>query len=375
MIGFFFLLLLITACKKDRDISTSAESDVSTYFSRTSTLSQYDIEAWLESQYDTLKPHTAEMIVHLMDNLDFGSMYVDSLDEESNVVVVPLRPDYYSQHIPLESTPLQNLVLIEDGEIVQGNLFIYFPEDPQYEVIPAGGIRDFYYNAHQFLDQSGKLKVVTISDMKLSEFEYEAGVLHTSTVLSSEWDEEGSIENERRCQAWTLVRYYYDLVTGEILDYDILAEGNNCDNECPPGDMFCDEGMGGGAGPEEPEAVAIARQFSVNVYENPNKFDLDAQVTLYGNHYPGLTSMNTFTSLPIATFGSNGGKTCHVPWYCLDTDARYALPSGITCNAIIRNSKIATATITVAVTYPRDNNRIELYPKSFTWDASIHLKP
>ncbi|MBX2939974.1 MAG: hypothetical protein KF880_07835 [Ferruginibacter sp.] len=372
MVGLFFLILSSTACKKDMDVTHHTQTDVSTYFSRESTLSQYDIEAWFESQYDTLKPHSAAMILHIIENADFGSMYADSLDEERNVVVVPMRPDYFSQHIPLESTPLQNLVLIEDGEIIQGNLFIYFPEDPQYEVIPMGGIRDFYYNAHQFLDQSGKLKVVTLSDLKLSEFEYEAGVLHTSTVLSSEWDEEGSIENERRCQAWTLVRYYYDLVTGEILDYDILAEGNNCDNECPPGDMFCDEGMGGGAGPEEPNWESVNKQVTVTVYENTNTYGVHALVTLQGRHYPGFTSLNTFTVAPTASLLTNGGTTCYNPFYCLPTHDWYLIPIAAGCNCSIQNPSKATGRVQILLSKPNVDDQV-LHSKPFEWLASSHL--
>lgn len=355
------------------DVSNDNQTEASTYFSRESTLSQYDIEAWFEEQYDTLKPHTASMILHIMENADFGSMYTDSLDEERNVVVVPMQPDYFSQHIPLESTLLQYLVLIEDGEILQSNLFIYFPEDPLFEEIPAGGIRDFYYNAHQFLDQSGRLKVLTISDMKLGEFEYEAGVLHTSTVLSSEWDEAGSIEYERRCQDWHVVRYYFDLQTGEILDSEVIAEGNTCDNECPPGEMFCDEGMGGGAGPEEPNWVSVNKEITVTVFENTNTFGVSARLILHGKNYPGFTSLNTFTAVPTVIFNS-GTVTCYNFHYCMPDHVFYRTPTSASGIFSIQNSSKISGKVNVVLKVPKeDPEEEELYPKAFTWIASTAL--
>jgi hypothetical protein len=170
------------------------------------------------------------------------------------------------------------------------------------------------------------------------------------------------------------VRYYFDLQTGEILDSEVIAEGNTCDNECPPGDMFCDEYFGWG-GTEEPSSEDVTKVFTVSIFSDPNSFGLQAGVTLRGKKFDNRT-LSYFTHQPNATLLSNGLVCMYTsPQYCDVNDDRYINPVSINCNSRLSvDAKTANASISIVVSHPRvPNEEDDVYEKSFTWMASQHL--
>lgn len=373
-------LLLIFAAGCTKELNTDVQNTLQNvqHLARQSSISQHDIEGWLQERIDdTLRPHTREIAAKVLLNADFGNMIIDSLNGDENLIFIPLEPDYFSQHVDENSEPLQYFILFEDakGNLYKENIVLYYPEDPGFTEITFEGYRDFINSTNTFLDQTGKMELITISDMQIADYEFENGILARSSYLASEYDPVLTEENGfvQRCTRWWLVRVFYDLVTREIIDYLILAEGNTCENDCPPHSVECDEGFGGGVFGDEFEDVEKEKKDLI-IWTQPWTYTVRADVKIFGKVSSTNRTLNYFTNPPQITSSLSGCVTYDNPYYGNTDNLDHVIAKSMNLvHMFTQDNKQLNCAISVLMQKTNIPNVTFLYHQSFRWLASTDL--
>ncbi len=351
-------------------------------FSKNTTGTIDEIKGWLDEQGDSSRPRTNEFISLIKNYADFENMYYEEYDDYQALLIIPIHSIYFSQNIELGKNPLQFLIIRENNEglILRGDFVLFYPDDPNIISLPERTFERFF-TAHKS-EQNGRFVLLTFADRKIAEYEIINDTLQSATFLTGENAEEHGLRSG--CNYYTVVRYYYDLQTGEILGYDIIWEGTVCDNNCLPWETLCDEqGGGGGISPEqEPEPCSVDVTFLVyELYEGGLRGSIKARYKLYGMKYPNNSTLNYFTAIDKngeSYLSYTGGPSLY------DNEATsYHVWSALyreisnTCT-LINNDKTASAVVAGSLEYPNQSDYIPGNPLRVirnykNWQASVTL--
>ena len=371
-----FISLFFSSCVKDEFYKPPLN------FSKTTTESIDEIKDWLDEQGDSSRPRTNEFISLIKINAEFENMYYEEYGDDQTLLIIPIRSIYFSQNIEHGKTPLQFLIIRENNEglILRGDFVLFYPNDPNIISLPERSFERFF-TAHKS-EQNGRFVLLTFADRKIAEYEIINDALQSVTFLTAE----NAVEfgSPTGCIQYTVVRLYFDLSTGEILDYDIIWEGTICNNNCLPWESFCDEQGGGGTSTEqEPEPCSVDVIFLVReLFEGGLRGSIIAKYTLHGMKYPNNPALNYFTAIDkngesyLTYLGSpslnDNYSTSYHPWWAIYREISNTF-------ALNGDNKRASAVVAGSLEYPNQSGYIPGNPpKAFSnytnWLASTALK-
>jgi hypothetical protein len=221
---YLFIQILICSiftlgCNKvslEEKYNTQEEKITSNLTNRNSTLDNGDILEWLEKQKDTSLPNRNDFILKLITNMKLEEKYTEVLDEDENLIIIPLSDDYFSQNIDLSThqLPIQNFLIWENerGQIYRGELTLFYPKSPEITSIPENSFRHYFRSTDFPID--GTFSCINLDDVLTSESKYENEKKIKNKCLEGRW----TYFDDEICTEYYLVITYYD-GEGNIEDY------------------------------------------------------------------------------------------------------------------------------------------------------------
>lgn len=293
-----FALFLIS-CKKESTGSYTLENDSGVLLARDLTITQQEVINWLEEQMDPNAEVKNEFINSLIEHADFDNMWAERYTDPITLIVAPISPVYFSQHVDSGKEPFQYLILWEtSGNFYKAEVVLFYPEDLGFEGFIEGDFQYMYGGS--VCETDGKFEMLNLSDRKELEIEYSSGKPSTSVTMLIN-DEHESLSGRDNCTFITVVRWYYDLSTYEIIGYDILWEGEVCGNDCLPDEINCDspDGRGGSWGGEEDSGTPMSPELTFLVDRRKAGSAIHEIIAKYnttGTKY-NVRTRNTFTTV------------------------------------------------------------------------------
>lgn len=204
LVGCITFSLLMLGCNKKNADATSSSYD-------------QKILAYLESQKIVSKSPSAAVnkanrnIELLKNNLDFSLTRTESLDDETELLVVPVKEGLITEKNLDKNSALTLLLMINNQKkIVSGNI-VYFQSSDQkkYSTLPENTLSNLLNGKEVPLD--GTYKMLTLSGTWLSQFGVKEKNL--SSVGAVENRNASSIvkgkTNNATCTQWYLTTSYY----------------------------------------------------------------------------------------------------------------------------------------------------------------------
>jgi hypothetical protein len=304
---------------KELSSSTENTANNNSLYNRNSTVGVEQISEWLDEQKSEVTPIKNSIIDSLKSSSIFEQMWVEELNEEENLIIVPLSSDFQSQH-NAQYGPKNYLLFIEDeeGKIRKGNIIQYLPENGNaFPDLPVSSFHDFYN--HKDLEADGKYVFLSLADVFQLDFEIDGGKMVQARIIDR--NSEGLDPN---CTHWYLVTPTFFYEDGQLvnIEYDIEDLGISC-SSCPP-NQLCDELDGSGVlvgsnGPSLPQTpieteavewvVAAGPGWSVHSFETlkgrPSANYIPAKFTSIIHDNIAVVSSNQTTSgAPFATWNT-----------------------------------------------------------------------
>ena len=189
-----FILAVFSAatffsCKKEIAISgkekKSDESKVSTSGNLTGrevTLSNQDILDWLEAQKEVLNHNNDEFMETIIDNLNMDNKYVESESDEENLIIIPLKQDFTSNHI-VDGPRLMYLLLKDNqqGNIRRGDVVFFYPTNGNVTELPENTFINYFQK--ETIPVDGQIIFITLDDIKEFQIQYQNGVKTTEEMF------------------------------------------------------------------------------------------------------------------------------------------------------------------------------------------------
>ena len=315
IVGLYFIiyLLVTSGCKKEISAFEFPKT-LGNSVTRESTLEADDIIGWLKNQINIALPVKSKNILSIINSIEINKKYVENFRNRENLIIIPLKNNYFSQYIRDHQKPLQFLLIVEDnkGNIRRGDIVLFFPEETNLKFLPKNSFNDFFNNCK--FPSNGSLSLVNLGDLKQYEVEFYGGHMKASRIWSSK--NQGGIGNESLsnvslyCTEWYMVTtYYFD--NGHTEQTEVYL-GTTCSN-CRPNercDQIGDDGSGGGGYSSLPRQVQV--HFVVaNSHHSNESWTLYADYFLNGISYPNNAGENYFTAAPVPVDGS-GNSTSHM---------------------------------------------------------------
>ena len=132
-----------------------------------------DVKEWLQRSSNPLTPHKNEIIKKVLENALFDKMYVEPHHEKENLIIVPLKKEYFSQHAKSKNAaPLQYLLLVENskGEIRRSDIVLFYSTDTSLTALPKNSFHYFFNGGS--LSVNGTFTLITLGDVKQYEMDF-----------------------------------------------------------------------------------------------------------------------------------------------------------------------------------------------------------
>jgi hypothetical protein len=391
LILFCSVTLLLIGCKKN----TTDEKFINTPVVQTNIktkISSAAVSNWLQAKIKPSSPLKNNYINKILDNVQYDKMYVEQLHTSENLIVIPLKNEYFSQHIKQQKNkPIQYLLLVEnaEGKIRRGDLVLFFPENATLQKLPVNYFHQFFME--EDLSVNGTFTLVTLGDVKQYEVVFKNGKKDNFKLWRSEINTASNAGNNantsptQNCTDWYLVTTYY--LDGIPVYSTSEYVGTTCSGGgCPP-DTEClePEGTGGGGNLEVP--VSVTRMVSYSVareltsYENweiKPTFEISGQTftNASNNYFTGITKIGT---------AAGTSACCYYDFVASSQwplSSRYSIYSEISHQCSYQNTT-ATASLICKMYYPnwpaswnppgQGPSKTQFYSKGHTWQASTAL--
>jgi len=186
-------------------------------------------------------------------NLDLGTATTEQLDNERNLLLVPIK-DAVINKKGLDKNSTLTLFLITDksGKIRSGSIVYFQPTDGQkHNTIPQNTFSNLFRGKPVTLD--GVYKMLTLTGKWLSQFKIKDGKILSTGVIQSKNKETTSSNRENQCIDWYLVTTYHYVDGSSSQDEEYL--GTTCDDCSGDPSVYmslCNDGGGGGGGDNTP---------------------------------------------------------------------------------------------------------------------------
>ncbi len=369
-----FGIVFFSSCKKSNDILESTPTHLNkqsnslggNLIRRQSTIGYSDITSWLLNEMDSLTPGKNIFIRNILRDMQGDKMYSESLNDNENLIIVPLNTDYFSKQIVSEKKPLQFLLLVEGekGEIRRSDIAVFYPKDTTISSLPENSFQDFFQ--HESFSVNGTFGLISFNDLKEYEMDFDKGI-KTQFRL---WQGRALNIPIEECLDYFLVTTWYNN-DGSIYNVTWEYLWTSCEST---------GGGGGGAGnviTTETKGVTL----SIDGRHNYNEgWDMAVLYTLIGARNHDHPDQNYFTTIETPS-GQDDNSIIHwtnqlqtypaYPYYAIfHTVTNQTHLEG--CNTS-SNYTIAKANYLGSLTYPRLNNNIEYHQKWGTWQASIEF--
>jgi len=185
-IGSLFLLLISVLVTAQKAESVNAANTIKIQpISYVSKISKSDIIIWLQN---LITPNTLirnKFISDILENSMFNQMYIQKISVKGNIIIVPLKNSYFSQHINKnEQLPFQNLIVDIDknDKIFTTNLSLVYTADNKLKTLPFNTYNNFY-SQNDPLDGTYSLISIITADYKVIEID----VKNNQRVLAKQW--------------------------------------------------------------------------------------------------------------------------------------------------------------------------------------------
>lgn len=373
-LGYLMILTMLSALIFSCTKSTMPEAVPAFFDSNTK---PGDISKWLEGNVGKTTPYKNNIINKVLQNAVFDKMYTEPFRDNERLIIVPLRQEYFSQHVNKKNPhPLQYLLLVEDanGKIRRGDIVLFNPADHKLKALPKNAFHDFF--EEDTFPADGTFAVVTLGDVKEFEMDYKNGRKAQFRVWHG--DKKGDKENTANrdgmyCTYWYLVTttYWADGHTEVNVEY----LGPSC-STCAP-NQLCDhlDDDGGGPGQGEP-GTQINRDVSFIVKEMVTSYEqwkITGDFTLSGIKFNNAAN-NVFTGI------ISKGAVClyaDFPFTQSPNLSRYSIFTSGHSEGLV-NSTTASGSVTAHMYYPNwpvsDNGpKTENYSMPHVWQASTEL--
>jgi hypothetical protein len=383
------MLLFLVSCRKNTigeipDITTIVQNNSK------SKIGSADISNWLQAKIRPASPIKNNYIKKILGNVLFDKMYVEELHNNENLIIVPLKNEYFSQHIKNQiNKPLQYLILVENsnGKIRRGDIVLFFPENAALQKLPNNYFHKFFNEEE--LSVNGTFTLVSFGDVKQYEMVFKDGKKDKFNLWRGERNSSSNSNSTASavaegCTDWYLVTTYYENGIPINTTWDYL--GTTCSGSCPPyTECLENEGVGGGGGNETP--VAVTRNASYTVkreltsyedWEIKPTFQLSGQTftNTSSNYFTGIVKVGTAAGTSACLYY---GFTASSGW---PQSARYSIYSEISHQCAYQNTT-ASASFICKMYYPnwpaswnppgQGPSKTDYYSKGHTWQASVAL--
>jgi hypothetical protein len=360
------LSALVFSCTKDRlpeTISPSADNAVK------SNMRPDDIKNWLESKTGAATSHKNNIISKVLQNAVFDKMYIETLHDNENLIIIPLKQEYFSQHVNSKNPhPIQYLLLVENakGEIRRGDIVLFNSANQNLKTLPKNAFHDFF-NEDTF-PADGTFTVITLGDVKEFEMDYKGGQKAQFRVWQGKQNK--TQRDGEYCTSWYLVTttYYSDGHTE--VDWEYL--GDTC-SSCAP-NQLCDhiDGDGGGPGVGDP-GTPVSRAVEFIVKEEATSYEhwtITGNFTISGVQFTDATN-NFFTGI------ASNGAVCQYARFPLTQSpnlSRYSIFTSSHSEGLTGNTT-AWGNIQAHMYYPNwpGAPKTDNYPMAHVWQASTDL--
>ncbi len=383
IIGFgVFLSLAFISCKK-----TSVNEEFKMYSNSplngiSSNIKSSDVLNWLQHNMNSSTPLQNNIIKKVIENLEFDKMYVERLHKFENIIIIPMRQKYFSQHINSNnSNPLQYLILVENtkGEIRRSDIVMFNPTNTDIKELPKNSFSDFFNNKPITVD--GSFILITLGDVKQFEMDFKYGKTTQFRLWHGEKKDRNKSSNisnsqngPQNCIDWYLVTTYYE--NGVYVSSYSEYVGTTCNSgTCPP-NMQCDEpGDGGGGTTGGDVATVVSRNVDLVVKRELTSYEdweIKGVFTLDGDSYPN-TALNTFSGITYLASGCT--KYSFVAGTASPSAPRYSIYSEVSHQLGLLNPTSASGRIDAQMFYPNwlPNPKTDNYGLPRIWQASIEL--
>jgi hypothetical protein len=223
----------MAGCTKSTEailIASSQKEHSANIAGRESTVTFTGIINWLNDQKGDSTPIKNDVINRLIETMDYENSYVEILDEDQNILIIPLNENFVSNN-NVECEPVNYLWFIEDedGKIKRGNILQYIPSDKQsYPSLPVNTFYNYFHDGE--LASDGTYAFLSIGDIYQYEFTVVDNLVSSGTAMN------GTYNVDEGCIHYVLVHWviYADghIEADWIEDLGCLS--------CPP-NQLCDE--------------------------------------------------------------------------------------------------------------------------------------
>jgi hypothetical protein len=328
-------------------------------------------------------PFKNNILKKILQNVVYENMYVEKLHKNENLIIIPLKNEYFSQHVNSQKNkPLQYLILVEneDGKIRRSDIILFFPENAALKKLPFNSFSDFFDKEELPVD--GIFTLVSFGDVKQFEMVFKNGKKDKFNLWRGEKKNYASNNtatstSSQNCIDWYLVTTYYE--NGLPINSTWEYVGTTCNSSSCPPNMQCDVtgDEGGGGSSEIPTAVSRNVDFAVKreltSYED---WEIKGHFVLQGQSFNN-TSNNYFTSV---TYNSSA---CTYYSFTASSNnpshSRYSIYSEVSHTSGLINSTSAFGRIDSKMFYPNwvtpsgPSPKTDNYGLAKNWHASIEL--
>jgi hypothetical protein len=380
---FISMILLFTGCKKNTTDEVFNNSKDFIQNEIKTKITTADISNWLRAKMNPASPLKNNYINKVLQNAQYDKMYVEQFRTNENLIIVPLKNQYFSQHIKQQKNkPIQYLLLVEnaEGKIRKGDLILFFPDDAILQKLPANSFHDFFTKEELLVN--GSFTLVSLGDVKQYEMIFKNGKKKKFKLWCSNNNTVSNGNNNntntasQSCTDWYLVTTYY--VNGEPVGSTSEYIGTTCSGSCPP-DIQCIEPEGQGGGGENPETpVAVSRDADFTVKKEETSYEdweIIGTFTLAGKSFTTAAN-NYFTSITWK------GSACIYYSFVASSNwpqsSRYSLFSEVHHTSGLLSNTNAFGNIQSKMYYPNwpalwGGPKTDYYGKGQNWQASVAL--
>jgi hypothetical protein len=387
----FFLSLAFISCKKtpvneEEQLGISSNSSLN---GLRSNIKSADVVNWLELNKNVLTPIKNSTIEKLLQNLEFDKMYIEKFHGKEELIIIPLKKVYFSQHINLaKPAPIQYLILVEnaEGKIRRSDMVLFYPKDANLTALPENSFSDFF-NKDSF-PEDGTFTLISLGDVKQYEMDFKDGKksqfrLWQTRIAGDNGKGNGGASSLDIWINWYLVTtYYYTDGTVEVVETYLGQTCYSCGNgpnqtiNDPIVDNPNDPSGNGFEGPTS-RGVEFTVKRELTSYED---WEIVGNFTLNGITFNNVSN-NIFTSItyPGTIYGAS---TIRYYSFLASTQypsaPRYSIYNETSHSNVLLGLTIAHASINSTMYYPNlpstyGSQNIFPYFMPKTWQASIDL--
>lgn len=230
------MMLVLFSCQKDVEKKNNNDQLIS------------KVNNWLDKQKSVNQPNRAANVDILKENIDFSGLRYEDLNVNERFIVMPIKDDYrIKKNIDNSTVPVLLLVMNTMGDIIRGNIVLFFPEDKkQIDKIPDNTFSKMY--KEETINCNGLFRFLSPTGRWMYQREYKNGKLHSFGVVKP--GEKAEARTETECTYYFLILTYWE--DGVIVNQESIYLGSICQSGCddPNIQSLCPDGGGGSGGGE-----------------------------------------------------------------------------------------------------------------------------